>query len=175
MIELIFEKADFCYQSVIDLGGDEAYIELDTGSPITTISIPNLLQITGESLFAFRKKSERFLAKYKGLSLGVYGTQVNEVRHEFIPYLIRNIKIGNVTLPYFMFWVDITNINSSKIVPTSILFGFDYIGQGTKSFDGDDNFHIVFNEIKADTFGVQYVMSNINDQINEIDSLLKSV
>ena len=33
-------------------------IELDTGSPISVISIPVLLSITGESLFAFRKKAD---------------------------------------------------------------------------------------------------------------------
>ena len=43
MIELVFSKSDYCYQTSIDLGGDAATMELDTGSPLTTISIPNLL------------------------------------------------------------------------------------------------------------------------------------
>ena len=70
-MEIIFSKSDHCYQTSIDLGGDDALIELDTGSPISTISVPNLLQITGESLFSFRKKADAFTAVHKPLSLGV--------------------------------------------------------------------------------------------------------
>ena len=65
MKELVFRKSEFCYHTTIDLGYDTAQIELDTGSPITTISIPNLLQITGESFVVFRKKVELFLDKVR--------------------------------------------------------------------------------------------------------------
>ncbi len=172
MIEIVFYKSEFCYQTPIDLGGDTAMIELDSGSPITTISVPNLLQITGESLYAFRKKVELFTHNHEPVSLGVYGSQVNEVSHDFLPYLVKDLKIGNAQFPFFMFWVDITHLNSKNMMPTSILFGYDYIKQGKKHFDEDDNFHIIFDSIKADTFSVEYAMSNINEQINEIHSLV---
>lgn len=172
MIELVFEKTEFCYQTTIDLGGDDAIMELDSGSPITTISIPNLLQITGESMFAFRNKAETFQNLHTPLSLGVYGSQIHSVKHSFIPYLVKSITIGKVTFDYFMFWVDITHLDSKDILPTSILFGYDYIKQGRKHFDQDDNFHIIFDCIKADTFSVEYALSNINDQINEISKLV---
>lgn len=172
MIELIFEKTDFGYQSKIDLGVDEAVMELDTGSPITTISVPNLLQITGETIYAFRKKTEAFLNEHKPLLLGVYGSQMNEVRHRFLPYLVKDVHIGAEIFPYFLFWVDITHLNSQRIVPTSILFGFDYIRQGKKFFDDEDQFHIVFEKVQADTFSVSYAMSNINDRVNEIGELI---
>ena len=103
MIELVFTKTEYCYQSLIDLGGDDALIELDTGSPISTISIPNLLQITGESLLSFRKKVNTFTGSNNPLSLGVYGSQMNSVKHDFIPYLIKKLKIGETKFPYFLF------------------------------------------------------------------------
>lgn len=173
MKELLFRKTEFCYRTTIDLGGDESYIELDTGSPITTISIPNLLQITGESLSAFRHKVTSFLTMYSPLSLGVYGSQINDVKHEFLPYLVKDIQIDETLFPYFLFWVDITPINSSKITPTSILLGFDYIRQGDKRFDEDDNFHIRFGTIKADFFSVKYAMSNVSENIYMIKELIK--
>ena len=125
MIELVFTKTDFCYQTSIDLGDDTAPMELDTGSPITTISIPNLLQITGESLFAFKKKTSLFLETHKPLSLGVYGSQVNAVTHDFLPYLLKKLKIGGTAFSWFLFWADITNLHSKDMIPTPILFGFD--------------------------------------------------
>lgn len=172
MIELIFEKAAFCYQTSIDLGEDDAVIELDTGSPISTISIPNLLQITGETLLSFRKKVASFSEIHKPLSLGVYGSQMNSVSHDFLPYLIKDLRIGGSEFPYFLFWVDITNLHNKEILPTSILFGYDYIKQGKKWFDENDDFHISFNKITADTFSVEYALSNINEHINEIRSLI---
>ena len=173
MIESVFYKSEFCYQTSIDLGGDTAVMELDSGSPISTISVPNLLQITGESLFAFRKKVDLFTQTHKPISLGVYGSQVNEVSHDFLPYLVKSLRIDNALFPYFMFWVDITHLNSNNMLPTSILFGYDYIKQGQKHFDATDNFHIAFDSIKADTFSVEYAISNINEQINEIHNLFE--
>ena len=172
MIELVFRKNEYCYHSYINLQGDDVVIELDTGSPITTISIPSLLQITGESLYAFQKKAEGFLAAYGSLSLGVYGSQMHDVSRQFLPYLVRNVTIGSATFPYFLFWVDITNINDKEIRPTSILFGFDYIRQGRKYFDENDDFHIVFDKIQADMFSVRHALSNINESTNDIDRLL---
>ncbi len=172
MIELVFYKSEFCYQTTIDLGGDTAMMELDSGSPITTVSVPNLLQITGEPFLPFVKKVELFTQKHEPVSLGVYGSQVNEISHEFLPYLVKDLKIGNAQFSFFMFWVDITHLSSKNMVPTSILFGYDYIKQGKKHFDENDDFHIVFDSIKADTFSVEYAMSNTNEQINEIHSLI---
>ena len=172
MIELVFRKTDNCYQTFVDIGDDEAAMELDTGSPITTISIPNLLQITGELLFAFRRKVDAFKKEHTPLSLGVYGSQMNEVRHSFLPYLVKDIRISGTEIPFFLFWVDIAFLDSKEILPTSILFGFDYINQGKKWFDESDNFHISFDGIRADTLSVEYAMSNINDEVNEISKLV---
>ncbi len=172
MIELVFSKSDYCYQTSIDLGGDAATMELDTGSPITTISIPNLIQITGEPLFAFRNKANAFMQEHKPLSLGVYGSQVTSVTHNFLPYLVKQLIIDTVRFPYFLFWVDVTNLNSKELLPTSILFGYDYIRQGKKRFDENDDFHIVFDKISADTFSVEYALSNINERVNEISKLI---
>ena len=52
-------------------------IELDTGSPISVISIPVLLSITGESLFAFRKKADAFVNKHGKLSITFFGKVEN--------------------------------------------------------------------------------------------------
>ena len=57
-------------------------------------------------------------------------------------------------------------LNSKSPVPTPILFGYDYIKQGKKRFDDDDNFHIAFDEIKADTFSVNYHNQNGKTGIN---------
>lgn len=171
-MELIFYRSEAGYSANIDANGDYMSIMLDTGSPISMISIPSLLQITGESLFSFRKNAEMFLQKYKSLPFTVYGSQIYEVRYEFIPYLVKGIKIGEVKLPYFLFWVDITYMNSDKNAPTTILFGYDYIKQGKKSFDEYDNFHIFFDKFDVNTFSVEYAMSNVNDNINEIKTLL---
>lgn len=172
MIEFVFTKTDFCYQTSIDLGEDDAVIELDTGSPITTVPIPSLLQITGESLFTLRKKVQAFLDVHKPLTLGVYGSQMNAAKYEFLPYLVKDVKIDDVPIPYFLFWVDVTHINSKEIVPTSMLFGFDYLRQGKKWFDENDDFHISFDSITADLFEVDYAMSNINEEIRELKSLM---
>ncbi len=101
MTEFIFNKFDYGYSGMIDLGDDEGDIELDTGAPISVISIPYLLQITGESMYAFRKKIERFTQAHSTLELGVYGSQMNEVRHEFVPYVIKDITICGVWVPFF--------------------------------------------------------------------------
>ena len=172
MMEIVFSKSEFSYRTQIDLHGDVATMELDTGSPITTISIPNLLQITGESFFSFQKKADLFRVEHRSLFLGVYGSEMNEVMHEFLPYLVKDVGIDNTSFPFFLFWVDITHIKSSDIVPTSILFGFDYIRQGEKWFDDEDNFHIAFDGIKADTFSVKYALSNLNEEVNNIEKLL---
>ena len=59
------------------------------------------------------------------------------------------------------------------MVPTSILFGFDYIKQGKKWFDENDDFHISFESITADTFSVEYALSNVNERITEIRRLIQ--
>ncbi len=170
-MDLIFHKTEYEYYTNIDIDGDDSRMILDTGSPVTTISIPSLLQITGEPMFAFRKKADAFMQNYETLSLGSYGSHKDD-KNDFIPYLVKDIRIGDIVFPYFMFWVDITYLNSKSPVPTPILFGYDYIKQGKKRFDDDDNFHIAFDEIKADTFSVKYAMSNVCDGINEIKSLV---
>ena len=70
-----------------------------------------------------------------------------------------------------VFWVDITYLNSKNISSTSTLFGFDYISQGKKYFDDEDNFHISFESIRADTFSVKYAVSNIDEDICVIREL----
>ena len=48
MTELVFTKSEYSFQTGIPTDDDEIVVYLDTGSPITTISIPSLLQITGD-------------------------------------------------------------------------------------------------------------------------------
>ena len=175
MEELIFRKMPSSYEIDIELGEAKSRVKLDTGSPITTISIPNLLHITAEPIFAFRKKLESFLAEHEPLSFGVYGSQMSEVSHDFIPYVVSDVKIGSLKFPHFMFWVDITYYKEKKIIPTSILFGFDYIRQGRKFFDTEDNFHIVFEHLYADTLSVEYALSNVADHANKISHLMELI
>ena len=172
MTELVFTKSEYSFQTGIPTDDDEIVVYLDTGSPITTISIPSLLQITGEPISVFRNKVHSFLGKYDALSFGVYGSQMSDIRCDFIPYLIKDIRFGETDIPYFLFWVDVTHVDSKKIIPTSTLFGFDYIRQGIKTFDPEDNFHIAFETICADLFSVDYALSNINEEISEIRSLV---
>ncbi len=94
------------------------------------------------------------------------------VTHNFLPYLVKQLIIDTVRFPYFLFWVDVTNLNSKELLPTSILFGYDYIRQWKKRFDENDDFHIVFDKISADTFSVEYALSNINERVNEISKLI---
>ena len=169
MGELIFKRGETAYIAQIDIAGpNKPGIELDTGSPISVISIPVLLSITGESLFAFRKKADAFVNKHGKLSIGVYGSEVTKVKHSFVPYLIKDITIGGGKIPYFMFWVDITKMNTSEIVPTSTLMGFDTICQGKKSFDENDDFHMRLENLRVDTFPIRYALSNISDEIDLI-------
>ena len=176
MGELIFRKGETAYIAEIDVAGPKKpKIELDTGSPISVISIPVLLSITGESLFAFRTKADDFINKHGKLSIGVYGSEISNVKHSFVPYLIRDITIGGGRIPYFMFWVDITKLNTSEIVPTSTLMGFDSVSQGMKHFDDNDDFHIELDKLHFDTLSIRYALSNIDDEIDlmqiESDSL----
>ena len=167
MGELIFKKGETAYIAQIDVAGpNKPKIELDTGSPISVISIPVLLSITGESLFAFRKKADAFVNNHGKLSIGVYGSEISKVKHSFVPYLIKDITIGGGKIPYFMFWVDITKMNTNEIVPTSTLMGFDTICQGKKSFDENDDFHMELGNLHVDTLSIQYALSNISDEID---------
>lgn len=167
MGELIFKKGETAYIARIDVAGpNKPKIELDTGPPISVISIPVLLGITGESLFVFRKKADAFVSKHGKLSIGVYGSEITKVKHSFVPYLIKDITIGGGKIPYFMFWVDITKMNTSEIVPTSTLMGFDSISQGKKSFDENDDFHMKLENLRVDTLSIRYALSNISDEID---------
>ena len=170
MISLEFKKKISSYSATIGIGAlVNPDIELDTGSPITIISIPVLLKITNERLDEFRKKVSLFLANHTPLEFGAYGSQDNDIRRKFIPYIVNNIKISDCIIPYFMFWVDITKYKNDDIKFTSILFGFDYISQGNKFFDNDDNFHIEFNRICLDTQKIGYALSNTSKGICKIE------
>ena len=167
MGEMIFKKGESAYIAQIDIvGPNKPKIELDTGSPISVISIPVLLSITGESLVAFRKKANDFIDKHGKLSIGAYGSEITNVKHSFIPYLVKDITIGGGKMPYIMFWVDITKINTSEIVPTSTLMGFDIICQRKKSFDENDDFHMELEKLRVDTLSIRYALSNTTDEIN---------
>ena len=167
MGELIFRKEETAYIAEINVAGPgKLKIELDTGSPISVISIPVLLSITGESLFAFRKKADDFINKHGKHSIGVYGSEITNVKHSFVPYILKNITIGGGKVPCFMFFGgDITKMNTSEIVPTSTLMGFDSISQGMKCFDDNDDFHIEMDKLHFDTLSIRYVLSNVKDAI----------
>ena len=169
MGELIFKRGKTAYIAQIDVANRiKPKIDLVTGSPIAVISIPVMLSITGESLFAFRKKANSFVNKHGKLSIGVYGSEITNVKHSFVPYLIKDITIGGGIIPYFMFWVDITKMNTSEIVPTSTLMGFDSISQGKKSFDENDDFHMELENFHVDTLSIRYALSNVSDEIDLI-------
>lgn len=174
MNDIVFFKKDFSYTTEISTAdGSIAEMDLDTGSPITIISIPILLQITKEPLFSLRNRITDFLASYHSLDFGVYGSQATKVRHSFIPYIIKELNIGGMEIPYFMFWLDISNYKDRTIPVTSTLFGFDYIRQGEKTFDPKDNFHIKFpKKYKLDTFEINYALSSFDTNILAIDKLI---
>ncbi len=174
MTDIVFEKKRSGYISTLKMSRDRSsVIVLDTGSPITVISIPDILALTKESISTFRIKVEDFIDRYGTLDYGVYGSQMTNVIHSFIPYVVKEIVIGEVEIPRFMFWVDVTFYNKPLIEPTSILFGYDYVFLGQKHFDKEDNFHISIENMVPDTKTIGYALSNIDEEIREISSLMK--
>ena len=174
MTELIFEKQPSGYEAPLRLTDNQkVVVHLDTGSPITIISIPDLLALTKENLSVFRIRVERFIEKHGKLNYGVYGSQITKVEHSFIPYVVKDIIIGETKVFRFLFWVDVTFYNKAIIEPTSILFGYDYIFSGEKSFDKNDNFRIKIDSVVPDTKSIGYALSNLDDGIHEISMLLK--
>ena len=80
MTELIFEKLPSGYEALLRLTDNQrVVVHLDTGSPITIISIPDLLALTRENLSVFRIRVERFIEKHGTLNYGVYGSQITKV------------------------------------------------------------------------------------------------
>ena len=59
-------------------------------------------------------------------------------------------------------------MNTSEIVPTSTLMGFDTVCQGKKSFDENDDFHMELDNLRVDTLSIQYALCNISDEIDLI-------
>lgn len=173
MNSLLFKKKPFSYETAISLKKYElpdSFMKLDTGSPITIISIPVLLQITGESLVALRNKISGFFKEHSALSFGSYGFQVTNLSYSFIPYIVKDIDIGGSKWEYFMFWVDITNYMSKDIKVTSTLFGFDYFSQGTKSFDAKDNLIINYDKgLHFDTYDLGYALTETEQIIDCIE------
>lgn len=174
MTELIFRKHQSGFIAPIKISKNQnAIMQLDTGSPITVISIPDILALTEEKLSLFRIRVEQFINKYGTLDFGVYGSQITRVKHLFVPYVVKDIEIGHTKVPRFMFWVDVTFYNKMQIEPTSILFGYDYVYFGKKYFDNDDSFHIQIDNISPDTKSIGYALSNIDDRIDEIALLMR--
>ncbi|MBR1628894.1 MAG: hypothetical protein IJ679_06465 [Lachnospiraceae bacterium] len=144
--EIIFYKRPTEYYNALPIKGMpqiQKEIYLDTGSPITVISIPSLLQITGDSLSSFRLSVEGFLDKNHAIVFGGYDMKSNAYRYRLIPYIVNEVEIGATTMRPFMFWV---NINNYKVEDAPTLFGMDYFHQGKKWFDEKDNIHIAFDK-----------------------------
>ena len=121
MTELIFKKTVSGYASEIQISKYQSSImQLDTGSPITVISIPDIVAITRGNLALLRLRIEDFITNYGTLDFGVYGSQITKVKHSFVPYVVKDIKIGDIMVPRFMFWIDVTFYNRLEIEPTSI-------------------------------------------------------
>lgn len=154
MREIVFYKSPFDYHTQIQTTKEKPNIDifLDTGSPVTLISIPTLIQMTGEFFSDFCKSVETFLNQHQPVTMGAYGMSEEGGRFAFIPYIVNEVIIGNVLFKPFMFWVNVTGYKSKNIKNSSTLFGMDYINQGKKWFDENDDFHIQFQkQLHCDT------------------------
>ena len=178
MVQLVFSKRYSFWSAYIsnnDKRLPDIEIKLDSGSPITVISIPSLLQITGESIGSFSAKLKKYLLKCRPAMYGGYGDSDSNgqtLSLQFVPYLLKGIIIEGESIPVFLFWVDISGFSSGHIVNRSTLFGFDYLSLGDKHFDQKDNFYIEFDPYKIDASGVEYAITNYSDEICEIKSEL---
>lgn len=146
MVELIFDKCadDEEYSvgmDVLSSQKDSVSMSLDTGSPITTICIQNLIKISNESRVTLLNKISDAISYGNYIEFGVYGSQDHNIRRRFVPYLLNDVTIGGCEIKFFLMWIDVTNYKKLSAI-TSTLFGFDYIKQGKKWFDENDNFHI---------------------------------
>ena len=174
MTELIFKKDVSEYNiNILIPDNDNIIMSLDTGSPITILCIKHLLQITEEPLSVLLNKIEDALNKNCYIGFGVYGSQEHGIGRKFIPYLLKDIKIGSNKINFFLVWLDITNYNNETEV-TSALFGFDYIKQGKKWFDEEDNFHIKFDKnFRLDILGLDGALCNYSDKILSLNEIKK--
>ncbi|MBR1628421.1 MAG: hypothetical protein IJ679_04025 [Lachnospiraceae bacterium] len=128
MIELQFDKGICEYEvqiQQITKANDTLPMKLDSGSPITIICIPYLLEVTSEHYSTLLLKIENAIAHNDYVSYHAYGSQEDDNGRNFIPYLATDITIGEQNLNYFLFWLDVTNYTKYEI--TTTLFGYDYI------------------------------------------------
>ena len=154
MREIVFYKSPFDYQTQIKTSEEKPNIDifLDTGSPVTLVSIPTLIQMTGELFSSFCMSVEKFLNQNQPITMGAYGMSDDDNRFAFIPYIVNEVVIGDALFKPFMFWVNVTGYKSKNIKNSSTLFGMDYINQGKKWFDENDDFHIQFEgQLRCDT------------------------
>lgn len=108
--------------------------------------------MTGEFLSGFYMSIDKFLNDYKPVTMGAYGMSDEDERFAFIPYIVNEVVIGDAIFKPFMIWVNTTGYKSKDIINSSTLFGMDYINQGKKWFDENDDFHIQFeNQLRCDT------------------------
>ncbi|MBQ9631576.1 MAG: hypothetical protein IJV04_01480 [Lachnospiraceae bacterium] len=165
MTELVFNKDFSEYYAEVSVPDkdDTITMALDTGSPISTICIQHLVQITKESKAGLLKRIEKHLDAGYYLSLNVYGSQEHKVKRTFIPYVLKDLIVAGEKVNYIIMWLDVTNYNH-KHGATSMLFGFDNIKAGKKWFDDEDNFHIRANScFNTDIFGIERALSNFGD------------
>ena len=179
MMEIVFEKTPAYYfaklNNPVNKNLAEQPILLDTGSPITLISIPALLEITGQSMSEFRVLVDEFLNNYQPVIFGGYDMMSSKQRFSFIPYILNKVVIGECELKPFMFWVNVTNYRERNIKKSSILLGLDYINQGKKWFDEKDDFHISFvHGLKFDTGQVGAALKQSGEilQISSIEAAI---
>ena len=181
MAELIFNKTPYGYTIDIKLLSrpeDSISMSLDTGSPITTICMQNLIEISKETRMTLINKVDAAIEKKNYIEFGVYGSQDHNINRRFVPYLLDNVVIGGQKFAFFLFWLDVTNYKTQTAI-TSTLFGFDYIKQGLKSFDDQDNFHIkIDNGFNIDIGDLDGVLSHYKNEVcslREIESLEQSM
>ena len=174
MIELKFDKTDIEYQIDIKLTSrteDSIPMVLDSGSPISTICIQNLILITRESKVSLIKKIERAVDEENVIEFGVYGSQEHKIKRKFTPYIIKDMVVGGQRIPYFLMWLDITNYMHRNEI-TSTLFGFDNLKYGKKWFDDNDDFHIMADShFNLDIAGLKGAITNFGDNITSIKEI----
>ncbi len=184
MTDLVFNKQSDEYSVDIKIPSrvdDSISMTLDTGSPISIICVQNLIEITKEPRVVLLNKIDSALNSGNSVTFGVYGSQEkNQEEREdriFVPYVLHNVVIGGQQLKLFLMWVDVTNYTTTKAI-TSTLFGFDYIKQGKKWFDEDDNFHIsVEDNFGLDIKGCAKAISNVSKDlasINDINAIIQN-
>lgn len=177
MIQLVFKKGIDEYSAGIKVPSkkvnDSIPITLDTGSPITTICVQNLIKISNESKDDIFRKLLNAKSVGNTINFGVYGHQDTKESRDFAPYLLEDMIMCGVHINYFLFWVDVTNLAQTAI--TSTLFGYDYIKQGRKVFDKEDNFHILVDqEFTLDIRELNGTLSKHTNSINTLNELIKT-